>query len=64
MSLNKRNIPPVTKEFIAEMKKAFPNMRPKVDATLGQIQRQQGQLDVVEWASNFVRQYDPFGRTK
>ena len=64
MSLSKRNIPPVTKEFIAEMKKAFTNKRPKVNATLGEIQRQQGQLDVIEWASNFVRQYDPFGRTQ
>ena len=61
--LYKSNIPPVTPEFIAAMQAAFPNKRPNADASIGQMQRLNGQLDVIEWATQFMRKYDPQSRT-
>ncbi len=56
--LYKSRIPPVTGEFIAAMKEAFPNREPKVDTSMNQIQRTAGQQEVITWAIQFMRQRD------
>ena len=57
--LQMRSVPPVTKEFIDRLKAAFPNRIPSIDATLAQVQRIAGQQEVIEFAINFARNYDP-----
>lgn len=57
--LHKSNIPPVTKEFIDCLKRAFPDKRPGPEASIGTVQRGYGQQDVIDWATQFMRTYDP-----
>jgi len=48
-------IPPVTKEFIEAMRKAFPPARSNAETSIATFQRSAGQQDVIEWANNFMQ---------
>jgi hypothetical protein len=48
-------IHPVSKEFIDDLQRAFPNKIPGIDATLAQVQRVAGQQEVIQWASKHIR---------
>jgi type IV secretory pathway TrbL component len=49
------SIHPVSKEFIDDLQKAFPNKIPSMDATLAQVQRVAGQQEVIQWAMRAIR---------